>query len=140
VDLLRAMAATLGSGSMLLIGIDRIKDKDTLLPAYDDSRGVTAAFILNLLQRINRELEGSVPVDAFHHVARWNDAEARIEMHLEAIRYVRFVVDGRRFSMAKGETIHTENSFKTARETLSCFCEPAAGVRLPLDGSRDSSP
>ena len=112
VDLLRTMAVTLGSGSMLLIGIDRIKDVDVLLPAYDDSRGVTAAFNLNLLHRINRELDGSVPVDAFHHVARWNDAEARIEMHLEAARDVHFEVDGRRFSMAKGETIHTENSLK----------------------------
>lgn len=112
VDLLRMMAATLGGGSMLLIGIDRIKEEDILLPAYDDSRGVTAAFNLNLLHRINRELEGSLPVDAFRHVAQWNDAEARIEMHLEAVRDVRFEVDGRRFSMAKGETIHTENSLK----------------------------
>ncbi len=112
VDLLRAMAATLGAGSMLLIGIDRIKDTDTLLPAYDDSRGVTAAFNLNLLHRINRELEGSLPVDAFRHVARWNDGEARIEMHLEAVRDVRFEVDDQRFTMTKGETIHTENSLK----------------------------
>jgi L-histidine Nalpha-methyltransferase len=112
VDLLRAMAATLGAGSMLLIGIDRIKDTGTLLSAYDDSQGVTAAFNLNLLHRINRELEGSLPVDAFRHVARWNDGEARIEMHLEAVRDVRFEVDDRRFSMTKGETIHTENSLK----------------------------
>ena len=76
VDLLRAMAVTLGSGSMLLIGIDRIKDTDDLVPAYNDSRGVTAAFNLNLLHRINRELNGSVPVEAFRHVARWNDPEA----------------------------------------------------------------
>lgn len=112
VDLLRTMAATLGRDAMLLIGIDRIKDENILLPAYDDSRGVTAAFNLNLLHRINRELEGSVAIDAFRHVARWNDAEARIEMHLEAVRDVRFEVDGRRFSMAEGETIHTENSLK----------------------------
>jgi L-histidine Nalpha-methyltransferase len=112
VDLLRGMAATLGSGSMLLIGIDRIKDTDILVPAYDDAQGVTAAFNLNLLHRINRELGGAVPVDAFRHVASWNDAEARIEMHLEAVRAVQFDVDGRRFAMAKGETIHTENSLK----------------------------
>ena len=78
VDLLRVMAATLGAGSMLLIGIDRIKDRSILLPAYDDAQGVTAAFNLNLLHRVNRELTGSVPVDAFRHVARWNDAETRI--------------------------------------------------------------
>ncbi len=119
VDLLRAMSVTLGSGSMLLIGIDRIKDADDLESAYNDSRGVTAAFNLNLLHRINRELRGSVPVNAFRHVARWNDREARIEMHLEAVRDLRFDVDGQWFSMKRGETIHTENSLKYgARDAL----------------------
>ena len=112
VDLLRTMAATLGDDSMLLIGVDRIKNENILLPAYDDSQGVTAAFNLNLLHRINRELDGCLPVEAFRHVARWNDGEARIEMHLEAHRDVRFEVCGRHFSMTKGETIHTENSLK----------------------------
>lgn len=112
VDLLRTMASTLGSGSMLLIGIDRLKDPSILLPAYDDAQGVTAAFNLNLLHRINRELGGSVPVDAFRHVALWNDGEARIEMHVEAARDVHFEVDGHFFRMAEGETIHTENSLK----------------------------
>ena len=112
VDLLRAIASTLGAGSMLLIGIDRVKDADILVPAYDDAQGVTAAFNLNLLHRINRELSGTIPVDAFNHVVRWNDAEARIEMHLKAARDIHFSVDGRQFSMARGETIHTENSIK----------------------------
>ena len=112
VDLLRAIAAVLGAGSMLLIGIDRIKDANILLPAYDDAQGVTAAFNLNLLHRINRELSGTIPVDAFDHVARWNDVEARIEMHLRANCDVHFSVDGRVFSMVRGETIYTENSFK----------------------------
>jgi L-histidine Nalpha-methyltransferase len=112
VDLLRTMAATLGTGSMLLVGIDRIKDKDLLQPAYDDAQGITAAFNLNLLHRINRELRASVPVNAFRHLALWNDAEERIEMHLEAVRDIHFVVEGRNFWMRKGETIHTENSLK----------------------------
>ena len=112
VDLLRMMAATLGAGAMLLIGIDRIKDRDILLPAYDDAQGVTAAFNLNLLHRINRELSGSVPVDAFRHVARWNGAETRIEMHLEAVSDISFDIDGWPFSLSQGETIHTENSVK----------------------------
>jgi dimethylhistidine N-methyltransferase len=112
VDLLRTMARILGRGSMLLIGIDRIKDPDILVPAYDDAQGVTAAFNLNLLHRINRELRGTVPVEEFRHVARWNDAEARIEMHLEARRDVNFRADGRAFSIAAGDTIHTENSIK----------------------------
>ncbi|MDB5738761.1 MAG: egtD [Sphingomonas bacterium] len=112
VDLLRAMADTLGEGSMLLIGVDRIKHEDVLVPAYDDAQCVTAEFNLNLLHRINAELGGDIPVDAFRHVARWNGDEARIEMHLEAIRDLSFTIDGHRFEIAAGETIHTENSHK----------------------------
>lgn len=112
VDLLRSMRASLGEGAMLLIGIDRIKGEDVLVPAYDDAAGVTAAFNLNLLTRINRELGGTIPVDAFRHRAIWNDDRARIEMHLEATRDIDFTVDGRSFAMAAGDTIHTENSHK----------------------------
>jgi L-histidine N-alpha-methyltransferase len=115
VDLLRSLATTLGTGSMLLIGIDRIKDQHVLLPAYDDTQGLTAAFNLNLLHRINRELRGSIPLSTFRHLARWNDAESRIEMHLEATQDVHFEVDGSAFSLVRGETIHTENSFKYGR-------------------------
>jgi L-histidine Nalpha-methyltransferase len=112
LNLLRAMASTLGDGSMLLIGVDRIKDPSILVPAYDDSAGVTAAFNRNILHRVNRELRGTIPVDAFRHLARWNDNEARMEMHLKAERDVEFGVDGHFFCMAEGETIHTENSLK----------------------------
>jgi len=112
VDLLRAMRSSLGVGAMLLIGMDRIKGEDVLVPAYDDAQGVTAAFNLNLLERINRELNGDIPVDAFRHKAVWNDDRARIEMHLEAVRDVTFAIDGRSFEMTAGETIHTENSHK----------------------------
>jgi uncharacterized SAM-dependent methyltransferase len=112
VDLLRAMKETLGEGSFLLIGIDRIKDEDVLIRAYDDAEGVTAAFNLNLLHRINAELGGTIPVDAFRHQAIWNDRMGRIEMHLEAVRDVAFAVDGLGFSFRAGETIHTENSHK----------------------------
>ncbi|MBV9931571.1 MAG: L-histidine N(alpha)-methyltransferase [Alphaproteobacteria bacterium] len=112
VDLLRAMKDTLGEGSFLLIGMDRIKDVGVLLRAYDDAAGVTAEFNLNLLHRINRELDGDIPVDAFRHRAIWNDDKARIEMHLEATRDLRFGVDGRAFTMRRRETIHTENSHK----------------------------
>ena len=112
VDLLRTMRASLGEGAMLLVGMDRIKDEATLVAAYDDEDGVTAAFNLNLLERINRELDGTVPVDAFAHEARWNDDRARIEMHLVARRDIDFTVDGRSFAMTAGESIHTENSHK----------------------------
>jgi dimethylhistidine N-methyltransferase len=112
VDLLRSFRWSLGEDAMLLIGMDRIKDPAVLLSAYDDAAGVTAQFNLNLLERINRELEGTIPIDAFRHAARWNDAHARIEMHLAAIRDIRFTIAGNAFSMRAGESIHTENSHK----------------------------
>ncbi|RYY36266.1 MAG: L-histidine N(alpha)-methyltransferase, partial [Sphingomonadales bacterium] len=90
VDLLRAMRDWLGEGARLLIGMDRIKSPDILVPAYDDAQGVTAAFNMNLLERINRELAGTIPLDAFRHRAIWNPDAARVEMHLEATRDVAF--------------------------------------------------
>nr|WP_047167135.1 L-histidine N(alpha)-methyltransferase [Sphingomonas sp. Y57] len=112
VDLLRSMRATLGDRSHLLIGVDRVKDIGRLVAAYDDAEGVTARFNLNLLTRINRELDGTIPVDRFRHVARWNAEWNRIEMHLEAVEDVMFDVSGRPVAMRRGETIHTENSHK----------------------------
>jgi dimethylhistidine N-methyltransferase len=112
VDLLRSMREALGPGSQLLIGMDLIKDVAVLEAAYDDARGITAAFNLNLARRINRELEGTLPIDELRHVVRWNDIDARIEMHLQATRDLAFEVSGRRFTLAQGETIHTENSHK----------------------------
>jgi dimethylhistidine N-methyltransferase len=112
VDLLRAMKETLGESAWLLIGMDRIKDVDTLIRAYDDSAGVTAEFNLNLLHRINAELGGTIPVEAFRHRAIWNDRMSRIEMHLEAVRDVKFTVEDQPFAFKTGETIHTENSHK----------------------------
>lgn len=112
IDLLRAMRRSLGDGAMLLIGMDRIKDTNVLITAYDDAEGVTAAFNLNLLHRINRELAGTIPVDDFAHEARWHEDAARVEMHVVATRDVAFSVAGERFAMTAGETIHTESSHK----------------------------
>ena len=111
-DLLRSFRELLGTGAQLLIGMDRVKPVERLVAAYDDAQGVTAEFNLNLLERINRELEGTVPVDAFRHEARWNDILSRIEMHLVATRDVDFTVAGRDFSFTRGSSIHTENSHK----------------------------
>lgn len=112
VDLLRHMRAMLGEGAKLLIGFDRIKSTDFLVPAYDDASGVTAAFNLNLLHRINKELGGDIPVEAFSHHILWNDLEARVEMHLRCNRDIRFSVAGEDFSFGEGDSIHTENSHK----------------------------
>ncbi|MCL6741383.1 L-histidine N(alpha)-methyltransferase [Sphingomonas sp. RB56-2] len=111
-DLLRHFRSILGTGARLLIGMDRVKPVDRLIAAYDDPKGVTAEFNLNLLRRINRELGGDIPLDAFRHQARWNDMMGRIEMHLVATRDVEFQIEDRRFSFAKGRSIHTENSHK----------------------------
>ena len=111
-NLLRQFRALLGTGARLLIGMDRLKPVERLIAAYDDPDGVTAAFNLNLLERINRELDGNIPVEAFRHEARWNEMLSRIEMHLVATREVEFSIDGRRFHVAAGSSIHTENSHK----------------------------
>ena len=125
VDLLRAMRATLGDGAALLIGMDRVKPADVLTRAYDDAAGVTARFNLNLAARINRELDGTIPLDALRHRAVWNADLSRIEMHLEATRAIRFAVAGEVFAMVQGETIHTENSHKY---------EPATATTLLIAG------
>jgi L-histidine N-alpha-methyltransferase len=111
-DLLRSFHDLLGTGAQLLIGMDRVKPVDRLLAAYDDPDGVTAQFNLNLLERINRELDGDVPVDAFRHEARWNDILSRIEMHLVATRDVDFSISGEAFHFGAESSIHTENSHK----------------------------
>ena len=85
---------------------------EILIRAYDDPAGVTAQFNLNLLHRINAELGGDIPVEAFRHRAVWNDPLSRIEMHLEALRDVEFSIEGTRFAFRAGATIHTENSHK----------------------------
>jgi uncharacterized SAM-dependent methyltransferase len=95
--------------------MDRVKPVERLIAAYDDPEGVTSRFNLNLLDRINRELDADVPIDAFRHEARWNDILSRIEMHLVAVRDVRFVVAGREFAFSAGASIHTENSHKYGR-------------------------
>ena len=111
-DLLRHFRELLGTGALLLIGMDRVKPVDRLVRAYDDPEGVTADFNLNLLERINRELGANIPTDAFRHEARWNDILSRIEMHLVATRDVDFSIAGQRFHFAEGSSIHTENSHK----------------------------
>ena len=111
-DLLRHFRALLRTGSLLLIGMDRIKPVDRLIAAYDDPQGVTSSFNLNLVERINRELGGTIPPGAFIHEARWNDMLSRIEMHLVATRDVAFTVEGQDFGFRRGASIHTENSHK----------------------------
>lgn len=135
VDLLRAFGDTLnggrGDGAWLVIGLDLRKDADVLEAAYNDAAGVTAAFNLNLLHRINRELDGTVDPAAFEHFAPFNANLGRIEMHLRATRDVAFTVLGETFTMTADETIHTENSYKWTLDEARLLAR--AGGWSPVD-------
>ncbi|MBY0456875.1 MAG: L-histidine N(alpha)-methyltransferase [Gemmataceae bacterium] len=111
-SLLRRVARLVGPGGGLLLGVDLRKDASVLEPAYDDARGVTAAFNRNLLVRINRELGADLDVASFRHRAFYNAGRSRVEMHLVSTRAQSARVGGRAFHFRAGETIHTENSYK----------------------------
>jgi dimethylhistidine N-methyltransferase len=104
----------LGSGSDMIVGVDLKKDSDILDAAYNDRRGVTAAFNLNLLERINRELDADIDVDRFEHVAFYNKAEGRVEIYLKSLADQEARIAGTRIRCAAGELIHTEYSYKYA--------------------------
>jgi dimethylhistidine N-methyltransferase len=101
-----------GAGGGLLIGVDLKKDTARLDAAYNDARGVTAGFNLNLLARINRELGAEFDLSAFRHRAFYDEAAGRIEMHLESVKAQAVTISGRVIRFREGETIHTENSYK----------------------------
>lgn len=125
VAFLNVARQLLGQGAQFIVGIDLAKDERVLLDAYDDSRGVTAAFNLNVLERINRELGGAIDVSAFDHRAVWNPAESRMEMHLVSRVDQTLVVGEHRFAMTAGETIHTENSYKFTLEGFAALAARA---------------
>ncbi|WBV41942.1 L-histidine N(alpha)-methyltransferase [Pseudoroseomonas cervicalis] len=128
IDFLRAARQTLGKGARFLVGVDLPKDPAVLVPAYDDPAGVTAAFNLNLLHRLNREAAAEFDPAGFAHRAVWNEGQSRIEMHLESRRDQRATVAGVELHFAAGETIHTESSHKHAPERFLAMAE-AAGWR-----------
>ena len=99
-------------GGAMLVGVDLKKDPAMLQAAYDDAQGVTAEFNLNLLARIKRELGADIDTSAFRHRAFYNAGLGRVEMHLESLRDQEAVIAGRTFVFRRGETIHTENSYK----------------------------
>ena len=112
--ILRKVRKQLAPGDCLLLGIDQVKDESTMLAAYDDAAGVTAAFNKNMLVRLNRELAGDFDLDQFSHRALWNDTMSRMEMHLESSveQRVRLAAFDWEIDFGAGETIHTENSYK----------------------------
>lgn len=111
-DFLRRAGDLLGEGAMMVVGADVAKSAQVLIPAYDDAQGVTAAFNLNILARVDRELGGDFDLTAFAHQAVWNEADSRVEMHLVSRKVQSVTISGQVFGFAVGETIHTENSYK----------------------------
>jgi len=111
-DFLKSCRGLLGASAAFVIGVDLKKDLDLLLPAYNDRLGVTAAFNLNLLARVNRELGGTFDPSRFAHDAIYNEADGRIEMHLRSLAAQEVQVLDEVFAFAEDETIHTENSHK----------------------------
>ena len=122
---LRNAGRMLGPSATLIVGVDLVKDPDVLNRAYNDKAGVTAAFNLNLLHRINRELGARINVDAFLHRAFYNRERRRVEMHLASRVRQKAKILGRTVDFRKGETIHTESSYKY---TLELFRALAYGA------------
>jgi dimethylhistidine N-methyltransferase len=120
-EFLRHAGNMLGSGAVLVIGVDLVKDPAVLCPAYNDAEGVTAKFNLNVLARINRELDANFDLGAFEHHACYNREQNRIEMYLASTRRQKVKVNGRAFSFRAGETIHTENSYKYTIESFQAL-------------------
>ncbi len=125
VAFLGRMGRIARSGGSVLIGVDLIKPSEQLIRAYDDREGVTARFNLNLLKRMQRELDADVDIAAFEHEARFNLEKRRIEMHLVARRPTRIGLGQERFEFMAGDTIHTENSHKYSVPDFRAMAERA---------------
>ena len=139
VRFLAAARRMLGEGSLFILGTDMVKDAGVLVAAYDDARGVTAAFNKNLLARANAELHADFDLDAFAHQAVWNPETSRMEMHLRAIAPTTARIDGRTFRFLEGETIHTESSRKFTPETIRSMAEAAGWSVSRIDVSPEPS-
>ena len=126
---LRNFRETLGAEAELILGADLVKDAATLEAAYDDGAGVTAAFDRNLLTRLNRDAGCDFDPDAYAHESRWNAAESRVEMHLVARSPQTVTVAGSTVEIARGESIHTENSYKFTRDSIAELAA-AGGFRV----------
>ncbi len=128
---LRNAAEILAPGARLIVGVDLIKPSEVLNAAYNDAAGVTRAFNLNLLKRINRELGANFRLECFEHHAFYNRERNRIEMHLASLKRQKVKVAGETIDFRAGETIHTENSYKYSVDSLRAL---ARGVGWVPDG------
>ena len=135
---LRMTRGQVGARGAMLVGVDLKKDANALHAAYNDAKGVTAAFNLNLLARINRELRGDFDLRRFRHYAFYNATLGRIEMHLVSLVPQNVNVGGYRFAFEAGESIHTENSYKYSIEGFRALAGRAgfSGAKVWLDRRR----
>lgn len=133
---LRNAANILGTGAIIIIGVDLIKSAEILKAAYNDAEGVTAQFNLNLLKRVNRELGGTFDLQAFEHHAFYNRERHRIEMHLASLKRQKVRVAGETIDFRAGETIHTENSYKYSVASLGALARGVGWV--PIGAWTDS--
>ena len=133
---LRHIGKVLGAGALLIVGIDLVKDEATLNRAYNDAEGVTAKFNLNLLVRIDRELDADFDLAAFEHKAFFNRDLHRIEMHLASTRRQTVHVNGATIEFDAGETIHTENSYKYTIGSFQALARDSgwSPIRVFTDG------
>ncbi|MEB0043323.1 ergothioneine biosynthesis protein EgtB [Pseudomonas sp. MH10] len=122
---LRLAHGLLGEGAHFIVGVDLVKNADILVAAYDDAEGVTGHFNKNLLTRINRELDGNFNIEAFEHLALWNEIDERMEMHLVSQTEQVVKVAGHTFHFAAGERLHTENSHKFTVESFTALAASA---------------
>lgn len=127
VKVLREVRKKLAPGDLLLLGVDHAKDQPTLLRAYDDAAGVTARFNKNILVRINRELGSNFNLRLFRHLAQWNAEQSRIEIYLESLVAHRVAIPALDLDVKfeRGETVHTENSYKFTPESIGAIIDRA---------------
>ncbi|MDQ5849037.1 MAG: L-histidine N(alpha)-methyltransferase [Pseudomonadota bacterium] len=132
---LRMTRGQIGSSGRMLVGVDLKKDANVLHAAYNDAKGVTAAFNLNLLVRINRELGGDFDLERFAHYAFYNAPQGRIEMHLVSLARQKVNIGNHRFGFETGESIHTENSYKYSIEEFRTLAGEAGftGTKVWID-------
>lgn len=125
LEYLARLASIAGNNGQLLIGVDLKKDSKVLQRAYDDSKGVTAQFNLNLLTRMNRELSADFDLNIWRHLALYNEDHGRVEMHLLSLCPQLVTIDDCEFYFEEGETIHTENSYKYTVEEFQDLAKQA---------------
>lgn len=135
---LRRARTLLGDDGAMVLGVDLRKDPGLLHAAYNDSAGITAAFTLNLLRRMNRELDATLDLASFAHEAFYNEEEGRIEIYFRSLRSQTAMVAGWRFLFAQGERVHTEYSYKYDDRTFAALVD-GTGFRLGQTWTDDNS-